>query len=193
MPTTVQLNILTAGGILEPQAEWTTAAQAHVERAIAAQLRAKNLSVEKFEFVGENDPEFAEISELLNLNGAVGRAIRQHKLDTPLPSKASAFDWTLGSDATLIARRTGSEYGLFINITDSYSSAGRILVQVFAAALGVGVTGGEQLGFASLVDLRTGDIVWFNHLHSTMGGLREAEPASEAVEDLLTGLPEPRI
>ena len=34
------------------------------------------------------------------------------------------------------------------------------------ALLGVGLAGGSQTGYASLVDLRTGRVVWFNNLAS---------------------------
>jgi hypothetical protein len=46
-----------------------------------------------------------------------------------------------------------------------------------------------QQGFASLVDLETGDVVWFNHLFSTVGDLREPEPARDAIDTLLEGSP----
>lgn len=191
MPPNVRLNILTAGGVLEPQAEWTEEAQQHVSQAVSDFLEQHNLDVVTFLPPNTNDPDFDRVNELLNLNSAVGRAIQQHKLVTPLPSKADVFDWTLGRDVALIKSRTGADYGLFISFTDSYSSAGRVAVQVFAAFLGVAVPGGEQLGFASLVDLQTGDVVWFNFLKSSIGDLREQEPASEAVELLLASIPKP--
>ena len=55
--------------------------------------------------------------------------------------------------------------------------------------LGVGIAGGSQIGYASLVDLNDGRIVWFNDLRRASGDLREAEPAKETVEVLLKGFP----
>ncbi len=60
---------------------------------------------------------------------------------------------------------------------------------LFAAAAGIGIQGGVHYGIASLVDLRTGNIVWFNQLTSTTGDLRTEKPANEAVHTLMTGLP----
>ncbi len=57
------------------------------------------------------------------------------------------------------------------------------------ALLGVPIQGGQQVGFASLVDLRTGDIVWFSKLHGSSGDLREKETAKPVVESLLTDIP----
>ncbi len=55
--------------------------------------------------------------------------------------------------------------------------------------MGVGLQGGMQVGFASLVDLQTGDVVWFNRLVNQAGDLRTVEPARKAVDELLTDFP----
>ena len=44
----------------------------------------------------------------------------------------------------------------------TYASAGRKALMVGAALLGVSLPLGHQYAFASLVDLKTGRIVWFN-------------------------------
>jgi hypothetical protein len=51
------------------------------------------------------------------------------------------------------------------------------------------VPGGQQVGFGSLVDLRTGDLLWFNRLINPAGDLRTPEPAMKAVDTLLVQLP----
>ncbi len=83
----------------------------------------------------------------------------------------------------------GADYALFVFMRDSYASAGRVAVIAVAALLGVGMQGGVQLGFASLVDLRTGEVMWFNRLVSGVGDLRTPEPARQAIESLLTDVP----
>ena len=47
----------------------------------------------------------------------------------------------------------------------------------------------DMLGFASLVDLRDGDIMWFNFLASASGDLRRKAPARKAIRKLLDGIP----
>jgi hypothetical protein len=88
-----------------------------------------------------------------------------------------------------LQREFGADYALFVYLRDSYSSEGRKAMMIGLALLGIGVSGGTQVGFASLVDLRTGDIVWFNRLISTVGDLRTLAPAHDAVEELLSGQP----
>ena len=85
--------------------------------------------------------------------------------------------------------RTGADYALFIYVRDSYASDGRKLVMVAGAALHIGMLGGIQSGFASLVDLRTGDVVWFNQMARAAGDLRTADAAAESVNVLLTDFP----
>jgi hypothetical protein len=43
-----------------------------------------------------------------------------------------------------------------------------------------------QQGYASLVDLETGRVVWFNHLLRGSGDLREPEKAAETLDVLLS-------
>ena len=189
MPLDVELSILTAGGVLEPNAEWTQAAQAYMNSAITAFQRQHNLEFFPYKRPELSDSEYAELIDLERLHGAVGQAILFHKYQVPLSTKKDVFDWTLGATAVVLKQRTGADYALFIHVRDSYSSAGRVFVQMAAAVLGVGVQGGQQIGFASLVDLNTGDIIWFNYLFSGTGDLRTEQPATKTVEVLLEGFP----
>jgi hypothetical protein len=60
---------------------------------------------------------------------------------------------------------------------------------VGAALLGAVVPGGQQIGFATLVDLHTGNIVWFNRMLNPAEDLRLAEPARQSVKSLLAEFP----
>ena len=62
------------------------------------------------------------------------------------------------------------------------------IILAAAAAGGSTDTGGES-GFASLVDLRTGDIVWFNVVTAGSGELRKKEGAASAVATLFKNIP----
>lgn len=78
---------------------------------------------------------------------------------------------------------------MFVFVRDSYTSAGRAAVILVAAVLGVGVQGGTQVGFASLVDLKTGEITWFNRLARGQGDLRQETGAKDTVAALLENFP----
>jgi len=72
---------------------------------------------------------------------------------------------------------------------DRQASGGRVAFAVLAAAVGAASDVGSESGFASLVDLRTGDIVWFNIVTAGSGELREKDGAASAVARLFQDIP----
>ena len=190
MPLDVELSLLTAGGMREPKADWTQAAKEHMLTAIKAQLGETGSELIIYSEDDENDPLFQKLAGIERLHSAVGQSILIHEFEMPLPSKKDTFSWTLGPDVQIIRERYDADYALFIYLRDSYSTAGRVLLQAAVAALaGIMLDGGQQMGFASLVDLRNGNIVWFNRLLSLTGDVRNAEPAAGTVSLLLNELP----
>jgi hypothetical protein len=191
MPSDIELYELLASGLQEPRAQWTEAAKRNVDAAIADLLRPEN--AELLPYVAPVGDPAAERrhTQLLKLHDAVGASILLYQYGgfNQLPGKAGRFDWTLGSGASQLQREFDADYALFVYMRDSYSSEGRKAMMIGLALLGIGVSGGTQVGFASLVDLRSGDIVWFNRLISSVGDLRTPEPAHDAVEELLSGQP----
>lgn len=190
MPADIELSELTAGGSIEPKAEWTRQAVAHVTAALRGELDAKNARLIPYRAPTDDQAEQQAETQILKLHEAVGAAIIIHKL-TPyreLPTK-DKFDWALGDSVKRLRQRHDTEYALFVLFRDSYASAGRVMLMFGAALLGVGIPGGNQVGFASLVDLRSGDIVWFNRLMDPAGDLRTPEGAQRAVKSLLKELP----
>ena len=188
MPLDIELAELTAGGLPEPKAEWTEAALKHMRGAL--EIEAKDYKVTLVDFTRDSGTleDRATSLDLVKLHRAVGSSILVHQYipGRELPSKDGKFDWSLGPEVAAIARSHSGDYALFLFVRDSYASAGRVGVIVVAALLGVGVPGGTQVGFASLVDLKTGDIVWFNRLLRGHGDLRTPEAASETVKALVS-------
>ena len=191
MPADVELFEISVGGIGEPRADWTAAAT----KNIMADLRARKarLGARATEITGEQDEA---VEALNNLHGAVARAIVVHHFgQMKLPTKDGKLDWTLGPDAAKLRELSGADYALFTWVRDSYASAERKAMMVVGLAMalagfgGVALGGGTQQAYASLVDLRTGQVVWFNLLVRGSGDLREAEPAAETLTALLAGFP----
>lgn len=185
MPLDVELYSISAGGVPEPQAQWTEAASEHIRAAIHQRESKLGQSLSQ---IDAHDPR---VIELNHLHGAVAGAVAQHHY-VPLlrlPSKAERLDWELGSDMAWLRELTGADYALFVFVRDSYATVERKATIFVAALLGVGLGGGVQVGFASLVDLRQGQLVWFNRLVRMSGDLREALPAQESVAALLQSFP----
>lgn len=188
----VELSLLTASGLEEPNAEWTARGLANVRGALDAYLGEHHDRVVAYR-PPEHDPaRLHEFRQLMKLHSAVGLTILQAKYipALALPTKPGEhLDWTLGAEARRLRQAYGADYALFTYVRDSYASSGRVAAIVVMALFGVGIPGGVQAGFASLVDLRSGEIVWFNRLVRQAGDLRTPGPAREAVDLLLTGLP----
>lgn len=187
MAPDIELFSISGGGVVEPKADWTDLAQRYVHNALLQQVASLDL---KTESLSESQGDaFAEISAL---NAAVSRAIAFHHFgasNLQLPTKNQQLDWSMGDAVQPLREATGADYALFIWVRDSYASAERKAAMIALAMLGVGVVGGVQTGYASLVDLRTGQFLWFNRLFRTSGDLREEGPAGETLKLLLTNFP----
>ena len=156
----VQLAQLNAGGTTEPKAEWTSAAQTNLAKAFSDHLSARSFAVATY------DPDSAEgrSGQLIKLHSAVGASIMTFSYSPiTLPTHPkSEFKWTLGPGTKEIADATDAHYALFVTANGTYASAGRVAASVGFAILGVGIPLGQQQMYASLVDLRSGDVIWFN-------------------------------
>jgi len=191
MPTDIELFSISAGGVLEPKADWTEAASRHFKNALV-EKKKKALKLDVVEVSEKDADEFADINAL---HGAIARAISMHHFGPGflnLPTKDGKLDWSLGEATRAIKKATGADYALFTWVRDSYSSGERIATMIALAVLGIGVGGGMQTGYASLVELETGRVLWFNQLRRPSGDLREADKASETIDALLANFPAPK-
>jgi len=192
MPTDIELFQVSVGGIMEPKADWTDAAHKHFKAALDAKKQALGItSVE----LSERDAD--EAAEINAVHGAVARSIWLHHFGSGshyLPTKEGKLDWSLGESVRVLKEKSGAGYALFSWVRDTYASTERIAAAVVIVAL-VGFVlppGGWQNGYASLVDLESGRIVWFNFLTRGTGDLREPEKAAETLDALLARFPVPQ-
>ena len=186
MPPDIKYYLLTAGGVTEPHAEWTDAAKENFGTAIVAYADSigTDLTV-----IDQNNLSGREI-QYETLHSAVGTTILQNYFGTlKLPSKGERFDWSLGPQISSIGEDHDADYALFVYYRDYQASGGRVAFAILAAAAGAGVSTGSEHGFASLVDLKTGDIVWFNVVRAGSGELRDRNGAAAAVSALFKDIP----
>jgi hypothetical protein len=191
MPVDVELSEVQASGQLEPKADWTESAQQFLVAGLHGENQAQGLSLLNYDDKAAPTELRDRLNQIQKLHGAVGKAILIHHYvqQLQLPTKKGQFDWTLGPSVQALHEQSGADYALFVYIRDSYTSAGRVAVQILAAIAHVSLQGGQQLGFVSLVDLKTGNIVWYNLLARNTGDLRTADAAKEVAKTLLTGFP----
>lgn len=187
MPMDVELFEIGAGGVAEPRADWTTAALKHL-KDLYRERKARIGS----QIVDMEDDGSEQVAELNRLHGAVGLAISAHHYGLlKLATKEGKLDWSLGPDANVLRERSGADYALFTYVRDSYASGERVAAMIVGALFRVQVQPGAiQQGYASLVDLRTGQVLWFNRLLRGTGDLRDRDKAAETLDALLTGFPQ---
>ena len=196
----VQVGIVTTGGLVEPRADWSEQARANLIEALRQQQAGRGGRTMILETRASAQGVSAEtVANLERLFTAVGNSIVLHRyMGRHLPTKRrQGIDWTLGEDAVAFGRATGMEYALFLYAQDSFSSTGRTAIQVLGlAGCLVGFCapqgGGGQAAYAALVDLRTGEVAWFNLLRTgsllpgvRFGDIRTPEGAAQMVERLL--------
>jgi hypothetical protein len=197
----VTVGSLTTGGMVEPRADWTDQARTNIIAALRAQQASRGGKAQfidhRNELAGVSPDELADVERL---NFAVAQSIVIHKyLGDYLPTKRGrGLDWTLGEDAVRLGHKTGYDYALFLHAEDQVASTGRIALGViglagcFVGFCAPNVGGATQLDYASLVDLKTGEVVWFNVVQAgsqvpgiKFGDLRTPQGAAQMVERLL--------
>ena len=186
----ISVGAQTTGGMNEPNAEWTQAARANLVAALAkAPAIQGSRIVMAPELEGEQGAMLNDYSALFK---AVANAAFNHRMfpGNRLPTKKGDFEWTLGEGAAAL-KPLGGDYGLYFYTYDSYGSTGRKVAQVVGLLLGAGlIPAGVHVGYAGLVDLSTGDLVWLNADTGIGGDPRTAEGADERIAQLLEDFPE---
>ncbi len=185
----IELSELGAGGLAEPRQEWTEAARLLYPQAAREVLAMQGIGMAPDLVLPADAGPDDRLRQLTLLSQAVSMSILQYGRGGgpgTLRNKHGKFDWSLGPGVAEFRKVTGADYGLFTYIRDSYATGGRTAMRIIGmVALGGDIGGGMQIGVASLVDLRTGQVVWHNLLVDQTGDLRNLQGARETAGDLL--------
>jgi hypothetical protein len=184
---------LAAGGVPQPNADWTKAARTNLAEALKAEAAAKKLDLKVID--DQSGDAGQTVADYTALHQAIADAIIQHKYyGAKLPTKKDKFDWSMGPGAQKLSDLSGGNYALFLFTRDNFASASRKGMQV-AGMLGclvgfcVIVSGGQHVAYASLVELSSGNVVWFNILRGSKGDVREKDGASGMVTAIMASMP----
>jgi len=187
----ISVGAQSTGGVFEPNADWTQQARDNIGRALSdAQQHLGNRITVAEEPVGALAQKAADYHALFSV---VAESVIQFQFfpgnRLPTKKRKGQFDWTLGPGVADVFAGSGCDYALFIFDEDQYGSTGRKILQVFAAMAYVTVKSGEHRGYAGLVDLHTGNLVWLNADDAMGGDVRTPEGADKRVRELLKGFP----
>jgi hypothetical protein len=191
----VSVGAQSTGGMFEPNAEWTQQARNNIQASLEQfQARLGNQVIVAPEVYGD---DARNVQEHMALFAAVADAVIEFQffVGNRLPTKKrdnkdGVFDWSLGSSVSSLPGANDADYALFIYNRDAYGSTGRKLLQVVAIlGAGISVQSGEHKGYAGLIDLRTGDLLWLNADGAMGGDVREIDGSQKRVRQLLEEFP----
>ena len=181
------------GGLEQANAGWTEQAREELTKALGKAQADRNIELKLMPELDGDDAK--TMSDYRKLFKTVADSVIKHRLFTidPLPTKQAKFDWTLGPGTARLGELGAGDYGLFFYTLDSYESGSKRLVRLLTSpAETVGQSVGPveiNMGYAGLVDLKSGDLVWINVDVKMAGDVRTAEGATLRISELLEGFP----
>lgn len=191
----VSVGAQSTGGMFEPNAEWTERAKVNIRVALdKLQGQLGNEVMLAPDAVGD---DARNVQEHMALFAAVSQAVIEYQFfaGNRLPTKkrdnrADVFDWSLGEGVSSLPGAKDADYGLFLYNKDAYGSTGRKLLQMVAVlGAGVAIQSGEHVGYAGLVDLKTGELLWLNADAAMGGDVRDKDGSEKRVHQLLEDFP----
>lgn len=195
----ISVGAQSTGGLFEPNAEWTEQAKVNINASLAKlQTQLGNEVIAAPEAYGQ---DAQSLEEHMALFAAVSQAVIEYQffVGNRLPTKKrdnknDVFEWSLGPSVANLPGAKNADYALFLYNKDAYGSTGRKLLQVVALlGPGLAVKSGEHAGYAGLVDLKTGDLLWLNADAAMGGDVREADGSDKRVRQLLEDFPGSQI
>ncbi len=191
MRPSVRVGEQSTGGMFEPNADWTSQARDNLDRAIKAAQATLGNQVSVYEdSTGQADSLTGQYRALFT---SVADSVREYQFfpgnRLPTKKRKDSFEWTVGPEVRQLPGIENADYILFITTEDHYGSTGRKMLQIFAAMGGVGISSGVHLGYAGLVDAKTGELVWLNADLQMGGDVRTPEGAEKRVAQLFEGFP----
>ncbi|MEO1575227.1 MAG: hypothetical protein AAFU65_09745 [Pseudomonadota bacterium] len=184
---------ITAGGLTQFDQQWSDQARSNFVRELQLHSSQRDGTADPVDETSCDSCDPEALSAMVLLHNAVGQTILTFKVGyLVLPAKQDAFDWTLGEAATRFGEDTGYDYALFTDVSDFRPTGGRVTVELMSVAscvvgfcAPVFLPYANHVAFASLVDLSTGQVVWFNHIDGFVGNAGTEDGARELVERLM--------
>jgi hypothetical protein len=190
LPAEIRVHEISAGGVIEKVDAWSEQASAHV----LADLRARTASGQPFQLVempSLNAEDKANLDQHAALYEVVaGTAFMAKSGHQVWRERTKEFDYTIGPGLKALADDAAIDAALITIGTDYISSSGRKAAMVMGAIVTVlsGVIAAPAGGMAYLsvgiVDLRTGDLLWYDTARSQSVSLRD----KESVHAMLSGM-----
>ena len=188
VPPDSRLSRLTTGGMPELRADWSNEARGNLRDGLARSFASRGVSVVAYPAQGSVVPWRPEDASLVKLHEAVGDAILASVVLPTQQSRRGHLDYGLGDAVRQLHDDFGADFALFVYCNATYAGGGRVALSVLAAVGGVVMDTGALTGFASLVDLRDGKVIWFRQLVPRGTLLAAADPRTPEGADVFAEL-----
>lgn len=185
---------------IEAVPDWSESAQYALGDAAAKMLKLDD----RFEivamptFAGETEGLLREHVELFkivadsvaNLISYGGKAWHE---------KRTNFDYTLGDGLAFVADAAQAEYALIVAGAQVKQTGGAVFMQLLAAAGGYSAPGGSTFVVIGVVNLRSGDVAWFNWKQGleifgmTGSDVRDPDTAASLVSKMFAEYPNSKL
>jgi hypothetical protein len=164
LPPDIRVNEVSAGGVVEKVDAWSEQAQDNLVRALDAYLKANPL-FDPVPAPALQEPAKSTVEQHTALYDLVaGSALRYGRSTDPAwVHKSKEFDYTLGPGLKFLAEETGAHAALFVIGQDYVATEGRKVARVVGALFGVALAPSPTFVSAGVVDLETGNLLWFTY------------------------------
>lgn len=148
---------------IEAVPDWSESAQFALGDAAAGMLRLDD----RFEIVamptveGETEQLLREHVELFKIIAGNVTSLIQYG-GKAWAEKKTNFDYTLGDGLAFLAESAQADYALIVAGAQVKQTGGSVFMQILAAAGGYAAPGGGTFIVIGVVNLRSGDLAWFN-------------------------------
>lgn len=211
VPPKVAVYKMSAGDTEEEVLDWSDAAYGHVIEAVKAEveelgrvfvpyegevLSHRSIRMDRDDVAGAAEDGFSPADDSWLLFEAANLAIMRHAYDpwNTFPEKVSHFDYTLGREARTLIGDTPADAFLLIIATDhvptrersTLVAAGLLAGALTASYAGPGATPAKLT--LALVEVQTGDLLWFNTLSLPFTDLRDEATDQALVDTVMKGL-----
>jgi hypothetical protein len=191
VPPEIEVREISAGGVTEKFEEWSRTANDLAHKSLVKQVTNRNL-FQLMELPQLPPDAMSALDEYTALYDvvAVNAFVVGRSRDPAWSHIRARPDYTLGPGLARLAELAGAESALFVIGQDYISSSGRQAMVFLGALMGVALPLGPTFMTAGLVDLRTGDLLWFD-FDLTVGqrDLRKPADMDAIMETLFKNFP----
>ena len=196
LPIEIRVHEISVGGVVEKVDDWSDQASANARRYIKS-LANTRAAFEIIEAPALSPEDRAQLDQHVALYEVVAGSAELARA-SPIGvwrERAQDFDYTLGPGLRPLAEHTGIDAAMILTGTDYISSAGRkaamamgVLLSALTGAFIV-PRGGVSFVSVGVVDMRTGDLLWFATDQSGTTDLRNEQDMHRLLEGMFGTYP----